>query len=119
MCIRDSKRIDRISVWVVDDNGDQLAVDVVRCDNIKMLPGDSFWWQDRRALWTAQTGIAIQDVPIERIGYTYQVNTLIHNLCVAGVCPDCGNDKDCMHDGAGRNWCPVCGESYDFAEVRP
>lgn len=108
---------DRQSVWVVDTNGDELAVDVVKNDDMKLLPGDSFWWQSRHAYWTAQTPIAIHDVPIERIGYSYKISTLIKELCVAGVCPDCGNDQHCMHDGEGRLWCPVCGASYDFSDV--
>lgn len=104
---------DRVCVWVVDTEG-ELATDVVRDDNIKFLPGDQFWWQSRHAYWTAQAGIAIQDVPIERIGYSYKIPALKEKLCKLGICPDCGNAEGCMHDGNGRNWCPVCGEMYDL-----
>ena len=105
---------DRVSVWVVDTTKDELAIDLVRDDNIIFKSGDSLWWQSRHAYWTAQMGIAIQDVPIERIGYTYSVITLKKKLCKASICPDCGNSEMCMHDGEGRLWCPKCGEMYDW-----
>lgn len=98
---------DRQSLWVVDTNGDELAVDVVKTPDIIMLPGDQVWWQDRRLLWTAATGIAIEDVPIDRIGYSYSVIELQQVLCKLGVCPSCGNDQ-CMADGKGMLWCPNC-----------
>ena len=40
---------------------------------------------------------------------------LPQELCKLGVCPDCGNAKQCMHDGQGRLWCPVCGAMYEIA----
>lgn len=106
---------DRVSIWVVDTNGDELAIDVIKDDSIKMLPGDQIWWQARKALWTASTGIAIEDVPIDRIGYSYSVIGLQRNLCKAGICPDCGYTP-CMADGHGRLWCPRCDASIDLSE---
>ena len=114
------KRPDKLSILVRDDNGDELVIDAAKDDGIKMLPGDSLWWQDRVALWTAQTGIAIEDVHIPRVGYSYSFETLLdelRSLCKAGICTECGC-AECMADGDGQLWCPRCDGSYDLSEVK-
>ncbi len=108
---------DRMAIWVIDTNNDELAVDVVKDASILMLAGDNVWWQDRRLMWTASTGIALEDVQIDRIGYSYRVIELERILCKAGICPDCARNET-MHDGDGRLWCADCGESYDLSDYR-
>jgi hypothetical protein len=51
------------------EHNDCIHIKVVWND-LPIRRGDSIWWQDRTAYWTPQDR-SRQDVPIDRIGYSF------------------------------------------------
>ena len=51
------------------ERNDRTHIKVVWND-LRIKRGDSIWWQHRKAYWTPADR-SRQDVPIERIGYSY------------------------------------------------
>jgi len=51
------------------EHNDVSCIRVVLTD-LPLAVGDSIWWQDRKALWTPADR-SREDVPIERIGFSF------------------------------------------------
>lgn len=113
---------DRLSLLVRGtgcESSDLRCIDVTLEAALKGVSRyDTIWWQGAIALWTPKLGTR-EDVHLERIGFSYDPKYLwprVAALCRAGICPECGNDQGCMHDGEGALWCPRCGASLMMGE---
>lgn len=57
-------------LWVVDRDGDEVAV-YADIDQAKFVEaGDQVWWQSGSIYWSNQKG-SLKDIPIQKIGFSF------------------------------------------------